>query len=469
MAQVTMEQTPLWADIRDIMQAKSKATRFEYRAMLHTEAEDLVILKVLTFDVVRDYVNNIGDLVHISFQMGLGDYVTRLFPYRTNLELTIKKIKLTDFNETKTDDSIISVTRYKAVFLVGDNMVLTGTEYEHADTETLNNIEVATVKLQLLDRSLEVIRIRQTHGIFNKVTQKQLIHTLLAGESLKVQIDGKPSIDGINIIEPDNKEIRKIVIIPSSTEVTRLPTFLQERMGGVYNAGIGNYLQKYKKKVLWFVFPTADTKRFESTQDDKVMFYAMPEDRYSALDRTYDVQANVVKVLVTGQRKYTDSADVDYMNKGSGFRMEDARAYMTKPIVIKEDGPWAARGRLNTEVVTEDRKDGLNYARRTAASSNPFKEYSTVNARNLSRIDIVWENSDPDLIYPGMTCKYIFLDEGKPVFLMGTVAFIQSTTQLQGQGIAGKTYMTNSALVLLCEQKVKTRPLPKQDPRGGIF
>lgn len=469
MSTTSIESTPLWADVREVMQAKAKPTRFEYRAMLHTEKEDLPVYRLESIDLVRDYVGNIGDVVQVEFKMPLGEYMIRLYPFRTNLEFTIKRILLTDDSVKKIEDTRIVTTRYKAVFLTDENPNMTGREHEHLDINTLNNLDIVQVKLQLLNRSLEFIRIRMTHGVFRQVTQKRLIHNLLAGESLKVQIDGRPSIDGINIVEPDNNEIKKNVIIPSSTVVTAIPSFLQEKMGGVYSTGIGNYLQTFGGRLLWFVYPTWNTKRFTTTKDDRIIFYAMPEGRYSAMDRTYLTNGGVTKVLVTGTRRYKDSADIDYMNQGSGFRMADARAFMKKPVAITVEGPMARRANLNTEVAAEARKDGLNYAPGVTASSNPFKHYSKINARNIAQIDVVWEHADPELIYPGMPCKYVFLDEGRPVELNGTVGQVQAVTQLQGIGTGAQTYMTNCAVTLLCEQKPRSRKLPTTLPRGATF
>jgi hypothetical protein len=149
--------------------------------------------------------------------------------------------------------------------------------------------------------------------------------------------------------------------------------------------------------------------------------------------------------------------------------MADARAFMKKPVGIAAEGPMALRSNLNTEVAAESRKDGLNYAPGVPASSNPFKHYSRINARNIAQIDVVWENADPELIYPGMPCKYVFLDEGRPVELNGTVGQVQAVTQLQGIGAGAKTYMTNCAVTLLCEQRTRTRKLPTTAPRGATF
>lgn len=468
MSIASIESTALWADIKDVMNAKVNPTRFDYRGLLHTEKEDLTILKIVAIDIVRDYVNAVGDLIHIEFKMPLGEYMIRLYPFRTNLEVTLKRTALTD-NNAKIDGSKIITTRYKAVFLTEENPNLTGKEHEQHDIATLNNAEIVTVKLQLLNRSLEFLRIRMAQGVFRNVTQKQLIHTVLGGESSKVLIDGKPAIDGMNIVEPDNQEVRKNTIIPSSTVITSIPSYLQEKSGGVYSTGIGTYLQFFNKRLLWFIYPTWNTKRFVKSKDDSIIFYALPEGRFQGLDRTYFKNASIVKALITGKRRYTDSADIDYMNQGSGFRMADAKAFMKKPVAITENGPMAKRLNLNTEVAAESRKDGMNYAPRVSSSSNPFKEYSRINGRNIAQIDVVWENCDPELIYPGMPCKYVFLDEGRTVELNGTVGHVQASTQVLGVGITSNSYITNSVVTLLCEQKPMTRKLPTQSPTGARY
>lgn len=468
MPNLSIESTPIWQDIQEVLNSPGRSTRFEFKALLHTESEDLPVLKIVSIDTVRDYVNSVGDVVHIEFLMPLGEYMVRLYPFRANLEFTIKRTLLNDGNKAIAGVKTNTV-RYKAVFLVDENKVLTGKEHEQYDIDTLNNAEIVTVRLQLLNRSLEFLRTRMMHGVFRNVTQKQLIHALMAGESSKVMIDGKPSIDGINIVEPDNSEVRKNTVIPSSTVITGLPSYLQEKAGGVYSSGVGTYLQLFNKKLLWFVYPTWNTKRFLKSKDDAIIFYALPEGRFQGIEKTYYNNAGLIKALITGSRRYSDSADVDYMNEGSGFRMADANAFMKKPVEITEDGPKPKRLNLNTEVAAESRKDGMNFAPRINASSNPFKEFSRINSRNISQIDLVWENADPELIYPGMPCKYVFLDQDKSIELNGTVGQVQVSTQVMGQGLTTIGYVTNCLVTLLCEQRPKTRTLPKTQPVGATF
>ena len=457
MSSVSIENTSLWADIKDILNSEEKKIKYNIAGTVHTEKDDIKVVKLLAKDIVRDYVNNIGDIVHVEFVVALGDYINLIYPYRANLEFSIQYTPFSINGEKQAENSKINIERYKAVFLVDKNPNYTGTDYERMDYDSLNSLDTVNVFFQLLDRSLEPIRIKTVQGVYRQTTQKKLLHTLISGESMKVRIDGKPAIDGINIVDPDNHEVKKHVIISSGTRLTSLPTFLQEEMGGVYSTGIGNYIQTYDDKKMWFVYPLFKTGRFKTSKDDRVIFYALTQGKYSGTEKTYFKDASVLKIAVTGQRKYQDSADIDYMNRGSGFRMTDARALMKKPIKMTDSGPKFTRGQLNTEVAAGARDDGLNFAPKVKASANPFKEYSVVNARNIARVDLVWENANPDLIYPGMPCKYLFLEDNDIIELHGTIGFIQATTALIGQGINGRVYQTNCAVTLLAEQKPNTK------------
>lgn len=323
MASYQIEQTPLWLEVKAIVNSGKKPVKYSYKGMLHTEKEDIPILKVINIDIHRDYVNNVGDRIHIEFQMALGDYVSRLYPYRANLEFSIKKILLHETGGARDVEENIKIEKYKAVFMPEENPHVATTELEMIDVGSMNNMDLVIVKLDLLNRSLEPLRIKTVEGVFRNVTQKQVIHSLMMGESNKVKVEGKPAIDGIDLVEPNNTGINNHVVVKSGLRLVDLPSYLQYSMNGVYNAGIGTYLQTYNDKKLWFVYPLFDTTRFDKSTD-KVIFYSLPQERMPGLDRTYNKDGSVTKILVTSTRKYKDNADNDSINFGVGFKMSNA-------------------------------------------------------------------------------------------------------------------------------------------------
>lgn len=473
-----IERLPIWPEIQKIIFSGKKNITHEYRGMLHTEKEDIPILRIISVDTVRDYVNNVGDYTIVEFKMALGDYAIRMYPYRNNLEFTIKKIPLKEVFTVKDPDYEIEIIKYKAVFMMDQNPIVNVSELEQYDPESLNKANVIDVKLQLVDRSLEPLRIKMVNGIYRNYTQKELIHSMLGGESMKVLIDGKPSIDGIDIVEPDNKEKVKHSIIPDGTHLVSLTSHMQEEMNGIYNSGLGTYLQIYKKKKFWFVYSLYDFKRFDEDKN-KAIFYSVTQEKLPGENRTYRRENNILHVVVTAARRYQDSAEIDYMNYGVGFRTSDARPYMKKPVVITEEGPIGNRKSLNHEVSVEDRKDGLNYMPVTSRtlssnkfighrgiSNNPFVDYSNVNARNTARFDITWENADPNLLHPGMPCKYIYQDKTKLVELKGVILFVHVFVSIFGNGITNKSYKTMCSITIVTEKYKETPELSKIKPYG---
>lgn len=452
MTRLAFSQSPLKADITEVLTNGAKPIKHHYQAQIHTEAENFPVFKVMSMDVEADYANNVYDRFTIVVRLFLGDYVKRLYPYRTNLEISVKRTVLNEVGDDDDPKYKQKVTRYKAFYDARKNQPVTASDVETMSADDLSKAETIDVILELVDRNYEALRQKTTQGIFRKRTPKQMIHNILGGDSVKAIVDGKPAIDGIDIVEPDNQETRLQFVLPSGTYIQHLPTFLQEEHGGVYQSGIGTYFQWYKDKKFWFVYPLFDTKRFKKSTDDKLIVYAAPPDRFPAIDRSYKKDGAILKIVTNRNPQIADDKDFSNLNSGAGFRMLDSRNLLTKPVKITDEGPVGARGNINHEVVAEDRKDGNNYAPTMMnSSSNPYLQYTKLLARNIARIDLVWENSDPSLIYPGMPVRFMYLDYDKVRQVDGIVGFIHSTTTLESAAMNTKTYRTISMLSLLTE------------------
>ena len=242
---VDIKKTALWVDIQKVFIDGPKTIRYSYTGILHTETDDYTVMKIVNLDIVRDYVKNVGDHVILEFVMPLGDYINVLYPQRGNLEFSIYREPLNETGESTDVNKATEIERYKAVFLVKEIRNIKASEYDSVDQQSLNLTDVLNVKLQLLNLSLEPLRIKTVGNNYPGVTAKQLISGIMLGESQKVLIDGKPAVDGVEMVEPDNQELLNQVIIPDGTKLSSVPTYCQERLHGVYNSGIGTYLQAY--------------------------------------------------------------------------------------------------------------------------------------------------------------------------------------------------------------------------------
>lgn len=447
------EDTTLYLDVQKILKNSPGTHLFDYKGMIHTPVEDVGVWEIKELESERNYKANVGGITAIKFRVGLGDYVSRIYPHRYNLEFTLTKTPMAENGQKMKANEAVIVRRYKLIFNPDKNPPVGASDLQMIQTHEMNTVDMPELQVELLDRGLEPLRIKTTSGVFPKCDMERFIRATLGYESQQIRVDGKPVIDALDIVTPDNQDTIDHIVVPAGTHLSAVPTMVQESQG-VYNGAIGTYFQEYRGKKTWFVYPLYNSSRFDKTEY-KAIFYAAPQEKLPQIDRSYWEDGNILKIIVSAQRMYRDSAELSMMNLGSGYRMSEARSMMTKPCELTEDGPVANRSRLNHEVITKNRDDGVNYAPMSdIPSSNPFMQRSRVMAHSTAQIDFVWENGNEDLLYPGMPCKYVYLSEGEPVSLKGTLLYAYAqTTSVQRKG--SQAYKTMLRLSIACETQNK--------------
>ena len=460
-----IEKTPIWEDVKDITSAKGKTTRWTFKAMFHTEEEDVPIGKLIHWEESRDYAGMVGSSGHVSFNIGAGDYQYRLYPNRSHMEFTIKKVELNDDGTEK--DVEIDVQRFKAVFHPDKNPVPSGNKDTLYDANTLNTMDIVKVHLEIQDRALEPLRKTMVSGTYREVTMAKLIKGLMVGISKRLEVEGKPIVDGLEFEEPDNQAVQSEIVIPQGTLLPNLPTWCQEKSAGVYGTAIGTYFQRYDKKNLWFVFPFYKFKRYDSSKK-KLMIYNVPSGKLNSVDKTYKVEGDLVKIISVNGTSIKDDAKNTELNKGVGFRMAHPKSIMSKPVEIKDGKAQYKRTKLLTEVAYKAREDGLNFAPFIKPGSNPFHQFSQAFPSRSQNITLAWENADPDLLYPGMPCKYMFMDHGKYVELKGTLTGVFVNRNLQGKDGTATVYTVHCTLNIVVEYYQQELPIPKVESYGDF-
>lgn len=456
-----MERSPLLLELNKVLE-KGKNNHFvDYEVKIHTREKDLTYanskIRVKTLNIHRDFVKSVGDYIYIEISILFGDYIRDIYPYRENLEVTItEKNKVSSGVHERNSKN--RTERYKAVFLYDQN---TAVSHVSGAKEQLNQRGFITLRLELLDRSLEVLRTHTVKGNFNKAistkdkdakyTFDEFMRSITGKRSEEILIDGKKSIECLDIVQPDNIEGIKNLLIDSNTNILSLPTYIQEKGTGLYKAGIGTYVQKYKGKKSMFVYPTHDTNLFNKTTD-RLVIYLIPAGIYATLPDTYREDSGTVYVMSESDNLVKDLAESDLMSEGSGFRKSDARSMMTKPVLVTPDGPVAVRAFINTEVVHKAREDNLDYAPNAMdkIGVNKFKEYSDINKKSGSNIQVVWRNSDISLIRPSMPVKIVTYDQKKRIEVFGVVLAVREECNSSGNDTilsdTGFTYSRSSVM-----------------------
>lgn len=433
MPSLTTEQSQLYPDIADIVKAHDVKYNgsFTFETKLHTVDKDLdytdgLILSGIT--IIRDYVNNISDYIEIQLSVPLGTYLYDIYKYLDNIEVTL----MTHKQKYKDKKPFVTKERYKAVYLMDKNDKIPTTVNQSRDD--LNQNLPIVITLQLLDRSVETLRIKTTQGNFDSalnpknkdMSPKAFLKSVISEEANKILIENKPAIDIISIEEPDQQDQLKAITIPSYTRIIELPELLQEKNIGVYNAGIGNYIQTfgtdhYTFKKTFFIYSLFDPQKYDKAEY-KIIFYNPTSSSMSLGEITYKNEDKVLKILPYTVSKIHDDKGTNTASTGSGFRMSNANSYMKKPVEMKEDGPSFQRNNLNTEITFRDRKDGLNFAPNKSVSGNQFSMTSEILRTAGAYITLDVGNLDHDFIYPGAAVKVMYEDtENKVKELYGVI------------------------------------------------
>jgi hypothetical protein len=417
-----LEDLPIWADVKPIISRPGINVRVDYTGQINTIEEDIDVKLIETVDVLKDYGNNLGDYIVIQLRIPFGQYQKKIHKYRHNLEFTLTK-KIIVGAEIDT-----YISRYKLVIMNSDNTV-DGSILDYMNEDELNHKGFFLMKCQLINRGLEVLRVKTTGGIYRNKQTKDIILGIVDREAKKIQIDGKSILDKIDITEPANTKENQHIIIPHGTRVLDMPNYLQRNSYGIYPGGLGTYIQEYKRENVCFIYPLFDFNKYNKPIP-KLIVYGMPTSRYEMVETTWMIDGDLAKIVVGESTKLENDDEKDYMDKGSGFRLPDAQAYMKKPVEMTKDGPKANRKRLAYEIAIKDRTDGINYASLDEPSNNPFLKYEQILRRSGNMLTFTWRYSNDEIIYPGMPCKYVFV-KGKDIYeLNGTIQQIHTVVSV---------------------------------------
>lgn len=447
MASVNAKESFLYESMREILRLPKSpsyyTSPFSIEVTLHTPEKDLSRFEGVTFLgklLYRDYVDNMADYIEIQLSVMLGTYFFDIKDHLENIELTIYKTR----QERPDGEEIIVEERYKAVFLLERNRNIPNISTV-SERDILNQQPPTVLTLQLVDRSSEAIRIKTIQGSFDKSINpknsnmgiKPFLQSVLTTHLDAIRLEGKKVIDRLDIEEPDNSGELTAFTVPTGTRLVGLTELIQSGSNGIYNSGVGNYVQRYSKKLeewekCFFVYSLYDGNKYHEAEQ-KIIFYAPPTSMYSSTEKTYEYKDGVLKVITDTISTLNEVKESVLMNKGVGFRTGSSYTMMKKPTIITEDGPVFTKTGFNTEVIHKDRDDGINYSPYRGMSANNFKRATEVMAMVGTYVRLTANNLEHDYFYPGAPCKLVYMDKDDEVVeMLGVIHRIRGSYEQPG-------------------------------------
>jgi hypothetical protein len=440
-------------DIKDILNSDPQNNNSYWTIQIHCGTQDDTVesIKVLSIDFICDFERNFADEIILRCVIGGGAYAYHVYPNLDQLEITLHQVPVYEVGGgVDTDDATVS-QRYIATLLNPFNPAVESNAMNQPDETSLDLTNLLEIDFQLIPKQVNQFRMRTYGGIFRNQTVEDVIKHVLTSESANVDVDSDAVPKGVEMVAANNKTARDHIVIPQGTKLVKVPDYIHEKCGGVYNAGLAAYFSGDH----WYVFPPYNNANFDSTPRTMTIIN-VPPNRMPAIEQTYKKEGNNLTVLATGDTKLKNFSEDLVMNHGNGVRFGDADKFMENYSKLGDNKAVAGRGGTNSEFTTIKRDNGLNNVMQAAnrINSNPFWEYSKLAARDGSIISLSWENSDMTQIYPGMPVKILFMQDDDISSITGLLIKAHHYVNTFGSGFQTNRHFTTSNLMIFCKRVV---------------
>lgn len=384
-------------EVLNIASTKREYSDIQFRFKLLTKDSDIEIKFFESLEFKADYNNNIGDVIFLHFNIGLGDFNYDILPYKNNLEISVIK---------SFDGVTYENTTFKAVLLTnGDNY--NGIK-SNIKKDILNKSSLIRLSFQLVEKNIEVIRTINVDGIYRNVDVKSLLLPVIYNNVNKIKINGEPLNPLINIVEPDNKTKYDHILIPTGTMLCDLPTFIQDTSYGIYNGDIGFYIKNIRESLMnyrtcFFIFPLYSKK-----EDiyDSLHIYHSDHKINKGMDNSYDYKNKILKVI-TSEVEVIEKGEKDFINNGNSIvygSMENITDYNSK--VTNDKISYNKKSQVSNE--TYEKEDKLVRETFIGNKSNLHKYYSNLANKELGLYKFHWVKSNHKHLLPGMNTTVFF-------------------------------------------------------------
>ena len=445
---MAIEEVSLYEDIIRLSSGLEYGTRKVFECTLIVNDFQLRAMVVNSLTLNRDYRDSYGDNLIIEVMVSMGTYMHKIFPQRQRLRVQLKTTVMDCRGDIIDPDRAVSVDYYRATILDSKDpaVVDQSEESENIVYGDISNLEV--VSLQLTDSILETTRQSSIQAIVRNSNLDSLIKALLRGDIFVS--DNIEKVNGVIMTPSDNEIIYKQIILPPTSNIIDIIDWIQDYYG-IYNNGLGVYLQSN----FWYVFPLLQTEKFKE-DDMSVTIVILPASKMPGSEKTFDFKDNHLVILGTGERDQIDNTDAEQRNVGNGVRYIDGDRvidhYSTttagKTTIVKEDNILEYR--------SAERADGLNYIPflDKIASVNHRSILSKLATTRENKITVSWENSEPNLLLPGMSVRYLYRENDVIKSITGVLINVLRRYAAIGEGILEEVQSSMSTLTILAQSEI---------------
>lgn len=434
-------------EIQAVASGKTYTIHYEIKAVIHTPKQDVPALFVESVDTLKDYVHHFSDVVNVSLVIPSEYYNALIYPNREKLEMTLTWNPL--LNQEGFEKNVANPStkiRYLAKLTEHSSKLVEGNHDQLSTPVTTNGGTMMTIQFQLIDPVIDALRYKTVGMIARNCIPMDFVRYCLTkfSKDLGQGIDSK--IVGCNVVEGYSTEPREHLIVPHLTKLVSLPQYVNEHVGGIYPTGFSYYLRNQH----WYIYPLWDMNLYAKSQRTLTIIN-VPSKVMPNANKTFRLTNQQVIILSTGEVRHLDTSETEKSNRGSAVRFIDSRKVVEgfgqtggNKFVTDYGGNVVETALPPTDEYENSQRQALPDKLEVAMSYN--LKYSELAERQGSKIMVTWENSQDDILYPGMPVRFIYKINDLPRQLYGTLLAVESMTRPDNQHPAEKRFRTITVL-----------------------
>lgn len=444
---MAVDTTLLMEAVDDIASRHPRNTHYRFELTIYAGEELISPIRIDAITCNRDYENKFSDVLTIDALIGAGDLAYGLQPHRDTLMVDLFTVPVSDLGGGDSNKTI-EYRRYRCVLLEKDAPSYTDSR-PHASSRADLNQSMAKLQLQLIDETTYQMKMITIGRLYRKMAPMDALKAILTEVKDWPTVGQNDRIKGVDIVPGYQTQLRETINIPP-TRVSKVVDVLQHEEGGLYAAGVGNYLQNR----MWYVYPLFDITR-ASKEDGALTIYRIPPNRALGSEKTFALdEGGGVSIIAAGTVEVIDAGRDKQLNQGNAVRMGNANQLLSsgttednRIIVERRENMYEVKG---ASVQEGELVNAQWSTKRT--TSNPFPEYSRLAERQGQYMIVEWSHSNLDVLRPGMPVIFYAAVDNRLKRLQGTLCGINHQYVPGREGVNVDFYVGRAQLKLFIER-----------------
>lgn len=454
-------QTTFNREVNKVFESGPKKVFWKYKAQLWADKTKVNVFYFSGMNIERDYINKFTESICVDLILNNPEYQRVVLPNRYKLRVRIFKEPIAN-GSGKPIPGKIETQEFVAMLYDNQSGLMEGAHVQGGNIGGTNNANLVTVRIFLLNKTIENLRLVTLGTNVRETNVMEAIRGLLQQKTSEAASKVGEEHKGVDRYSVFNDVVRKQIPLSHTTPLIGPDSVIRKLeydSGGIYNSGFNYFYQQG----FWYLYPPFDTARYKKPEGKTLTVINLPKDRFKSVEISYRETPDQLIVLGTGATIHDDKSGPSQKNEGNAVTFMDSTRVMNKYFSMDgEDLIVNAKDNINKFGLSEEDRTTNNkevVLKNKGISLQYHDEYMRLALRIGMLIGVVWENSKPELIYPGMPVLFMYLDKDQPRQVNGTV--VSTSAIVLGQGAGGmdsdRKFVTNTMISIFIANKIDIR------------